>query len=278
MELTVTDVCGNSVVLYSDYVPVYDPNGGFVTGGGWIWSPLGAYKNDPTLVGKANFGFVAKYKKGSDTPDGHPEFQFKAGDLNFNSVSYDAMRLIISGARAQFKGVGTINGSGNYGFMISVVDGQINGGESDKFRIKIWDLDNNDAIVYDNNIEQTDENSEPATLISGGSIIIHKPKGNKSGEITGDFAQQVFHEVKVWPNPFVSQLNFKFSNSEATHAVVELYDMNGAKVDRLFDSYIQADEEIKLQYIPTNLISGFYMYRLQLGKNVIIDKIIYNEQ
>jgi hypothetical protein len=88
---------------------VYDPSAGFVTGGGWIDSPLGAYKADETLSGKATFGFVAKYKKGANVPDGNTEFQFKAGDLNFHSTSYDW--LVVAGANAKFRGVGTINGS-----------------------------------------------------------------------------------------------------------------------------------------------------------------------
>jgi DNA-binding NarL/FixJ family response regulator len=46
------------------FLPVYDPSGGFVTGGGWIDSPAGSYTADPALTGKAKFGFVSKYKKG----------------------------------------------------------------------------------------------------------------------------------------------------------------------------------------------------------------------
>src|SRR5207302_434908 len=57
-------------------VVVYDPAAGFVTGGGWINSPAGAYTLDPSLVGKANFGFVSQYKKGATVPTGETEFQF----------------------------------------------------------------------------------------------------------------------------------------------------------------------------------------------------------
>lgn len=151
---------------------VYDPAGGFVTGGGWIDSPAGAYTPDPNLTGKATFGFVAKYKKGADVPDGNTEFQFKAGDLNFHSTSYDW--LVVAGAKAMFKGVGTINGEGNYKFMISAIDGQINGGGGmDKFRIKIWEEVNGvENVIYDNQIG-TDDNSDPTTVLSGGSIVIH---------------------------------------------------------------------------------------------------------
>ena len=61
--LTVTDDYGHSGSMTSDFVVVYDPDGGFVTGGGWIDSLAGAYKPDPSLAGRANFGFVAKYNK-----------------------------------------------------------------------------------------------------------------------------------------------------------------------------------------------------------------------
>ena len=61
-------------------VVIYDPKGGFVTGGGWIDSPLDAYLYDPSLTGKATFGFVSKYLKGANAPTGQTEFQFKAGN------------------------------------------------------------------------------------------------------------------------------------------------------------------------------------------------------
>jgi beta propeller repeat protein len=60
---------------------VYDPTGGFVTGGGWIDSPEGAYVPNPSLTGKANFGFISKYKKGASEPTGQTEFQFRVADL-----------------------------------------------------------------------------------------------------------------------------------------------------------------------------------------------------
>jgi len=151
---------------------VYDPDGGFVTGGGWIYSPEGAYTADPALIGKANFGFVSKYKKGTTIPTGQTEFQFKVADLNFHSDFYEW--LVVAGPQAKFKGGGTINDTGNYGFMLSAVDSAINGGgDSDKFRIKIWDKDNNDITIYDNLLDAPDD-AEPTTVLGGGSIVIHK--------------------------------------------------------------------------------------------------------
>ena len=76
-----------------EYVVVYDPAAGFVTGGGWFISQPGAYSPDSSKIGKAHFGFVSKYQKGKIIPAGHSEFQFQAADLNFSSNSYESYSL-----------------------------------------------------------------------------------------------------------------------------------------------------------------------------------------
>jgi len=139
---------------------VYNPEGGFVTGGGWIDSPEGAYAADSALTGKATFGFVSKYKKGASVPDGNTEFQFKAGDLNFHSTSYDWLVVNQGGTNAQFKGIGTVNGVGEYKFMLWATDGS-----PDTFRIRIWGEDSaGEHVTYDNGVAQP---------IGGGSIVVH---------------------------------------------------------------------------------------------------------
>ena len=169
VTFTVADNDGGSVSESStSFIVIYDPSGGFVTGGGWIHSPAGAYVADPSATGKANFGFVSKYKKGASVPTGQTEFQFKAGDLNFHSSSYEW--LVIAGKdKAKYKGVGTINGEGNYGFMITAVD---NGNGGDTFRIKIWDRDSGNGVVYDNHMGSGDD-AYDGTTIGGGNIKVH---------------------------------------------------------------------------------------------------------
>ena len=171
--LTIESDCGAPPSgTESQYAVVYDPSAGFVTGGGWIDSPAGAFAQDLSLEGKASFGFVSKYKKGQSTPTGNTEFQFKAGNLNFHSDSYDW--LVIAGHKAMYKGIGTINGDGNFGFMISAIDEKLTPNTAvDMFRIKIWDKNNGDALVYDNNSGE-DDDADPATGIAGGQIVIHK--------------------------------------------------------------------------------------------------------
>src|SRR5262249_19799360 len=76
VTLTVTDSAGTSTQSTFQYVVVYDPSAGFVTGGGWINSPAGAYAANPSLTGKATFGFVSAYHNGAGVPTGDTQFQF----------------------------------------------------------------------------------------------------------------------------------------------------------------------------------------------------------
>ena len=152
-------------------VVVFDIKAGFVTGGGWINSPAGADAAHPTLTGKANFGFNAKYKK-DGTLKSQIEFHFHTGHLNFHSSTPSV--LVVSGARAQIRGTGTINGTGGFGVILTVTDGALPGGGGvDKFRIKIVDLTTN-AVIYDNVLGASDDldlaNPQP---IGAGSIKIH---------------------------------------------------------------------------------------------------------
>jgi hypothetical protein len=159
VTITVDDGYGNTATAVFEFVVVYDPNGGFVTGGGWIDSPVRADYPYMQTGGKATFGFVAKYQKGASTPVGNTEFQFKAGDLNFKSTSYQW--LVVAGSKAQFKGTGTINGEGSYDFLITAVDGS-----PDTFRIKIWStVGGVEQVLYDNGSQQP---------LGGGSIVVRK--------------------------------------------------------------------------------------------------------
>jgi hypothetical protein len=151
------------------FLAIYDPSAGFVTGGGWINSPTGAYLPDPSLTGKATFGFVSKYLKGATVPIGNTEFQFHAGGMNFSSTNYEWLVVSGSGGRAQYKGTGTINGQSGYGFLLTALDQP-----SNQFRIKIWNTATS-AIVYDNRLGSPDSGND-ATPLGGGNIMIQVPK------------------------------------------------------------------------------------------------------
>jgi VCBS repeat-containing protein len=160
---SVTDKDGDSGSGTAEaLVVVYDASGGFVTGGGWIASQWGAYKPDPSLAGKATFGFVAKYKKGATEPTGGTEFQFRTARLNFHSSRYEWLVVNQGGGNAQFRGFGSVNGEDGYRFMLWAED------DPDTFRIRIWtesEADGAETVIYDN--------GDGGTALGGGSIVIH---------------------------------------------------------------------------------------------------------
>jgi hypothetical protein len=108
--------------------------------------------------------------KGAAIPTGQTDFTFPAASMIFKSTGYDW--LVVSEAKAQCKGTGTINGTGNYYFLLTVFDERTHGGGGvKKFRMKIWDKATG-RTIYDNNLGYPD-NTTPTTAISGGSIDIH---------------------------------------------------------------------------------------------------------
>lgn len=179
VTLSVTDSRGATGTAEHRYVVVYDPSAGFVTGGGWIDSPGGAYAADKSLSGKANFGFVSRYQKGSSTPTGRTEFQFHAGGFDFRSETYEW--LVIAGAKASYKGAGTIKGvDGTFKFLLTAIDAEQNKTDFpiDRFRIKVWSEDEagSETVVYDNGLPDPDDDEVEGTPqeIAGGSVVIHK--------------------------------------------------------------------------------------------------------
>jgi parallel beta-helix repeat protein len=157
LVVSAEDNAGNQAVTEPVYFVVYDPSGGFATGGGWFHPDT---ESSLSSEGKANFGFVAKYRKGSST--GNLEFQYKDGEINLKSTSIDW--LVISGTSAQLQGTGTINGEGLYTFRVRATDSGEPGAGIDHFDIKVW--------------AGTDTEGEPIhsakNVLSGGNIVVHK--------------------------------------------------------------------------------------------------------
>ena len=259
--------CNNTETLNFKYVVIYDPNGGFVTGGGTINSPAGAYTPDPTLTGMANFGFVSKYKKGQTVPTGNTQFQFHAGNLNFNSTEYEW--LIIAGDKAMFKGFGSIDGEEGYSFKVSAIDDTPNG-QIDKFRIRIW---GDNGVIYDNEIS-SEENGDPTTEITGGSIVVHNPNSNgnnnnnrmisdSKNNNNGDF------NIQLKENPFNYNAHIRVVSGESKmNTELMVFDSNSRLIHK---NQINGMGEFTF---GENFSSGIYIIKVIQGQNVITKRII----
>lgn len=136
---------------------LYDPDSGFVTGGGHFDATLNE------ITGRANIGFVAKYKKGSRYPKGQVQFNFQEAGLNFHSEQLHV--LVIDGDRAWISGNGRLNGESGYGFDLEVVDGRLTPNGEDMVRMVIFAPDGSGPVYA------SDSPGEHTAL--QGSVVIH---------------------------------------------------------------------------------------------------------
>ena len=258
VTISVTDACGETDSMEYEHVVVYDPDAGFMAGGGWFYSPAGAYAADPAAEGKVNFAFQGIYKKKAQKPLGSLVFSFKAGKLSFISTAFEW--LVITADQAFLKGTGTINGNGHYSFWLSVVDAPGNG-STDRIRMQIWD--SNGALVYDNQMGAA-RNAEASMPIGGGAVVIHKGKkiskynvGTKKPVTLHDRISESF---RVYPVPLDDQgLWLEFPVLENGIFQVSVYDLRGRKMaEKQFDS---GSEGYKQLWKPgnQNWPSGIYV-------------------
>ncbi|PYR85841.1 MAG: hypothetical protein DMG18_04670, partial [Acidobacteria bacterium] len=157
------DAAQNSSYSCVPILAIYDPNGPFVTGEGWIRSGSG----------KVEFEFNAKYHKDSTVPSGDTNVDLQAADMHFQSTNYEW--LVVSGSRAQIKGSGKINGKGDYGILLTAIDGKISDEDRmDRVRLKIWNKADG-VIIYDN-VPTASDIESTGTKLGGGNITIHRSR------------------------------------------------------------------------------------------------------
>ena len=76
---------------------------------------------------------------------------------------------------ATYKGRGNVNGAGDYGFLLSTVDGDSQAVPGpDRLRLKVWDRATG-TVIYDNQLGAADD-APAATTIAAGAITVSAPK------------------------------------------------------------------------------------------------------
>jgi hypothetical protein len=99
------------------------------------------------------------------------EFHLQKAKQSFKAESFQW--LVLAGPRAQLQGIGTLDGQGEYGFMLTVMDGKLMPGKADDLvRIWIWDQATG-QVIFDSQIGES-LLADPTTPIRGGSIVIHQ--------------------------------------------------------------------------------------------------------
>jgi hypothetical protein len=161
-----------------------------------------------------------------------------------------------------------VNSTPNYGFMLTALDGQAQGGKAvDKFRIKIWKRDDG-VIVYDNQFGAPDTTG-PTTALGGGSIVITTgSSANKASLLAssaGDLAASApsLSLAPAAPNPFRGSTLLRFSLGQKSRVTVAVYDAAGREVGRPLDGEMAAGMHT-VQWPGANATpsSGIYFVRM----------------
>jgi hypothetical protein len=239
-KLQMNTIDQNNVTTYAntngdveEIIVIYDPNGGYAYGGGYFNSPAGALKSNPTATGKVSYGFAMNYFKNATLPKGETQFEFKIGDFEYNAVNFDY--LSISGAKAQFKGTGKIvGGQSGINFIMTVIDGDLDGTGIDKVRMKIYNK-NTGQIYYDNQPGASDAANPIAAVGLNSSIVVQNTAitSTQKEMITEEVTQNVKElEVKAMPNPSNNNFTLKVrSNNLKDKIVMQVIDMYGRVIE-----------------------------------------------
>lgn len=242
LQMNVTDQSGitsfaNTCDNLDAILVVYDPNGGYTYGGGNFYSPAGALKSNPALAGDVSYGFTVNYYKGATTPKGETEFSFKLGDFEYNALNFDY--LAMSGAKAQFKGTGKIiGGQSGVAFIMTVIDGSLDGTGINKVRMKIYNK-NTGQVYYDNEPGASDA-ADPKTRVGANStvVIVNNAKaetelvqgGEEKRSLTEDLFTGKALAVTAYPNPYTNAFSLRIQSPVSGMATIELYTILGQKV------------------------------------------------
>jgi len=83
-----------------------------------------------------------------------------------------------------------------------------------------------------------------------------------------------FAVLKVYPNPFTDILRFNFVSPESVNARIDLFDMNGRMIKTIFEKPIEAGVNYEAEFIPENIMSAIYFYRVTMGNEIFRGKVV----
>ncbi|HOE58200.1 MAG TPA: T9SS type A sorting domain-containing protein [Bacteroidales bacterium] len=160
-------------------------------------------------------------------------------------------------------------GNGQHDFIIVLMDDQGNMLDMKTYGTNGDDFGSTIEIMTDNR------------YIAGGS----KTKNNsldswalcfKADSIVGidlPRSSQTVISLEISPNPFYNQANIDIFVHSSGMISLNLFDMNGVKVDEIFDGYISAGAH-SFQYKNASLSRGIYFCQLKIENQIVIKKVI----
>jgi hypothetical protein len=171
------------------------------------------------------------YYRNATLPKGETQFEFKVGDFEFNALNFEY--LSINGATAQFKGSGKIiGGQSGINFVMTTVDGQLDGTGVDKIKIRIYNK--NTGQVYYDNEPGTSDAANPVTRVGPNSTVTISTSNIKTKDapetIVTEPAQELY--ARAIPNPSTNNFSLSVSGGNVHETIImQVFDGYGRLVD-----------------------------------------------
>jgi hypothetical protein len=77
----------------------------------------------------------------------------------------------------------------------------------------------------------------------------------------------------AYPNPFRTMTNIRVTPAESGKALLEVFDVHGRAIKRLFEGNVEAGQARTFSFGSTTLASGVYIIRLSTNTKVTSQKI-----
>jgi hypothetical protein len=89
-----------------------------------------------------------------------------------------------------------------------------------------------------------------------------------------EIVEYPFELNQNYPNPFTGETTISFSLDEELRVWVDIYNVNGVKVERIYDE-MTAEGEHEVSWSPTGLASGVYFYEIGTESYRLMKQMIY---
>ena len=264
-------------------IEVYQNNGDFITGGGYVipTASAGQYASDPGS--KTNFGFNVKFNKTNKNLQGSMTVIFRrtVGNVkhNFqiksNSMTSLGVSPTSSGGTAVFASKATLKDlydGTTYGSCILQVNMTDMGepGSSDKIAITLY---YNNALFYSSNWVST---TTQEMLLGGGNLLVHSSFSLGSAQTSGVYARAAEFGIKAYPNPFTDHVTFDLQLKTDSKVRLEIYTIEGSKLATIYDDVVVAYDRYQFEYTPEKLSTGTLVYRLIIdGQLMFTGKLMH---
>ncbi len=117
-------------------------------------------------------------------------------------------------------------------------------------------------------------NTEPNSgVITADENLLFVPQSVVGVEYSSEFPQE-FALLQNYPNPFNPSTTIRYAIPKSGFVTLRMYNLLGQEIETLVNEK-QLTGEYEAQWNPTNLSSGVYLYRLEVGEFVKSKKLVF---